>query len=81
MEDRNRNLVALAFIHGFLGSTFGKLFRSADAGALRVDYRVGPWNIQEPTVGVLIIPSIALIAFVALLIIVIARGDQESAGS
>ena len=78
MEDRNRNLVALGFIHGFLGSTFGKLFKSREAGALRVDYRVGPWNVDEPTAGVLIIPTLVLIAFAALLIIVIVRGNQES---
>jgi hypothetical protein len=77
MEDRNRNLVALGFIHGFLGSTFGKLFKSREAGALRVDYRVGPWNVDEPTADVLIIPSLVLIAFAALLIIVILRRNQE----
>jgi hypothetical protein len=81
MEDRNRNLVALGFIHGFLGSTFGKLFKSRDAGALRVDYRVGPWNVEEPSAGVLIIPSIVLIAFLVLLIIVVTRGNGTRAGT
>jgi hypothetical protein len=77
MEDRNRNLVALGFIHGFLGSTFGKLFKNAEAGALRVDYRVGPWNVDEPTASVLIIPMIVLAAFVTLLIVVITRRPKQ----
>ena len=68
MEDRTRNLTALAFIHGFLGSTFGKLFKSNAAGALRVDYRVGPWNIEEPAWHVLIVPACYLAGFVILAI-------------
>jgi hypothetical protein len=68
MEDRYRNLSALGFIHGFLGSTFGKLFKGHSAGVLRVDYRVGPWNVDEPTAAVLIIPTLCLIAYAALLI-------------
>jgi len=66
MEDRTRNLIALAFIHGFLGSTFGKLFGKASAGNLRVDYRVGPWNIEEPAAYILIVPMICLAAFLLL---------------
>src|SRR5678816_2462857 len=54
MEDRYRNLSALGFIHGFLGSTFGKLFKGSAAGVLRVDYRVGPWSVDDPNVTVLI---------------------------
>jgi hypothetical protein len=68
MEDRYRNLSALGFIHGFLGSTFGKLFKGQSAGILRVDYRVGPWSVDDPSASVLIIPMICLIAYAALLV-------------
>jgi hypothetical protein len=68
MEDRFRNLSALAFIHGFLGSTFGKLFKGPAAGVLRVDYRVGPWNVDEPAITVLIIPMLCLLVYTGLLV-------------
>ncbi len=66
MEDRTRNLSALGFIHGFLGSTFGKLFNGEDAGVLRVNYRVGPWNVQEPAAHALILPMLCLAALLVL---------------
>jgi len=62
MEDRHRNLVALGFIHGLLGSTFGWLFSSGESGALEVDYSVGPWNVDNQTLWVLASP-LACIAF------------------
>lgn len=68
MEDRTRNLTALGFIHGFLGSTFGKLFKGDAAGPLRVDYRVGPWNVEEPMLHMLIGPLCCLAAFLVLAI-------------
>jgi hypothetical protein len=68
MEDRFRNLSALALIHGFLGSTFGKLFRGEAAGALRVDYRVGPWNVDNPSAWMLIIPLLCLAMYAGLAI-------------
>ncbi|MHA3772579.1 hypothetical protein ACXR0O_13670 [Verrucomicrobiota bacterium sgz303538] len=61
MEDRFRNLAAFGIAHGFLGSTFSKLFR--DAGILQVNYRVGPWNVREPSVSVLIIPMLCLCGY------------------
>ena len=66
MEDRTRNLSALGFIHGFLGSTFGKMFNGADAGALRVNYRVGPWNVEDPAAHALIVPVLCLAGIFAL---------------
>ena len=66
MEDRTRNLSALGFIHGFLGSTFGKLFNGDAAGALRVNFRVGPWNMDAPSALALIGPLLCLAAFLAL---------------
>lgn len=68
MEDRFRNLSALALIHGFLGSTFGKLFRGEGAGSLRIDYRVGPWNVEDPSAWMLIIPLLCLAVYAALAI-------------
>jgi hypothetical protein len=68
MEDRFRNLSALALIHGFLGSTFGKLFRSEAAGSLRVDYKVGPWNVENPSAWMLIIPLLCLAVYAMLLL-------------
>jgi hypothetical protein len=66
MEDRTRNLTALGFIHGFLGSTFGKLFKGNAAGALHVDYRVGPWNVVAFIPHVLIVPLICLAGLLVL---------------
>lgn len=60
MEDRKRNLVALGFVHGLLGSTFGKLFSKGDSGLLEVDYSVGPWNIEHPTYATLVIPLLCI---------------------
>jgi hypothetical protein len=77
MEDRYRNLSALGFIHGFLGSTFGKLFKGSSAGVLRIDYRVGPWNVDDPTGSVLIIPLLCLVIYAGLLIWAIRRYSPE----
>ena len=63
MEEKNRNLVALGFIHGLLGSTFGTLFSKGDAGALEVNYSVGPWNIHQPTYGALFFPLLCIAAY------------------
>ena len=71
MEDRTRNLAAIGFAHGLLGTTFGKFFNSEAAGALKVGYRVGPWNVEHPSWGVLVIPLLWLLALVALLMWVI----------
>jgi len=68
MEDKNRNLIALGFIHGLLGSTFGQLFSKGAAGALEVDYRVGPWNIREPSFVSLVFPMLCIAAYVAFMV-------------
>jgi hypothetical protein len=78
MEDRYRNLSALGFIHGFLGSTFGKLFKGSAAGVLRVDYRVGPWNVDEPSAAVLVFPMLCLVAYAALFIWAVRRFHPET---
>ncbi len=67
MSDKNRNLVALGFIHGLNGSTLGWLFSSGQSGVLEIDYSVGPWNIDDPTAGVLVIPMALIAAYVVTL--------------
>lgn len=63
MEDKNRNLIALGFIHGLLGSTFGQLFSKGTAGVLEVNYSVGPWNIRQPAIGAIIFPMLCIAAY------------------
>jgi hypothetical protein len=75
MEDRFRNLAALAFVHGFLGATFGKMFHGA--GALRVDYHVGPWHVREPSASVLGIPMLFLAGYAALAAWAACRARRE----
>ena len=60
MEDQKRNVVALGLIHGLLGSTLNCLFSDSKSGELEVDYRVGPWNIDEPSAAALVIPIICI---------------------
>lgn len=68
MEDRKRNIAALGLIHGCLGTTFGMLFNGPQAGVLRASYRVGPWNVEQATAAVLIVPVVCLAACVGLTI-------------
>lgn len=63
MEERNRNLVALGFIHGLLGSSFSQFFSKGRAGALNVDYGVGPWNVDNPGWETLIFPALCLLFY------------------
>lgn len=62
MEEARRNVFALGFIHGLLGSTFGSLFSKEKSGVLEIDYKVGPWNVEEPSVWGLAVPVICLVA-------------------
>ena len=75
MEDRFRNLSALALIHGFLGSTFGKLFRGEGAGPLRIDYKVGPWNIDDPSAWMLLIPLLCLAGYAGVAVWIWRKGE------
>ncbi len=68
MEDKNRNLVALGFIHGLLGSSFGTFFSKGKSGALEVDYSVGPWNVDNPTWGVLVFPVLCILFYGVLIL-------------
>lgn len=46
MEDRNRNLVALGLVHGFLGSSTGWLFAARKAGTFGIIMGVGPGHMK-----------------------------------
>lgn len=68
MEDRNRNLVALGFIHGFLGSSVGWLFDGDKAGGFEIDMGVGPTHVHgfDPlTVVVVTVLILGFSAFIA----------------
>lgn len=68
MEDKNRNLVALGFVHGLMGSTFGWLFSRGESGALEVDYSVGPWNVDDPTWPVVIFPVLCILFYIGVMV-------------
>ncbi|MHA1273488.1 MAG: hypothetical protein ACTSQP_03130 [Promethearchaeota archaeon] len=64
MEDKNRNLVALGFIHGFLGSMLGWLFSSKEAeGGLNIEMSVGPWNVDYFDPSIFIVCGILVVIF------------------
>ena len=46
MEDRNRNLVALGFVQGFLASSVGWLFAAEKAGGFWINMCVGPGHMK-----------------------------------
>jgi hypothetical protein len=68
MEDKNRNLVALGFVHGLMGSTFGWLFSRGESGALEVDYSVGPWNVDDPTLAAVIFPVLCIVFYIGVMV-------------
>ena len=69
MEDKNRNLVALGFIHGFLGSMLGWLFSSKEAeGGLDIEMSVGPWNVEYFDISIFIVVGILLTIYIAAII-------------
>ncbi len=68
MKDVNRNLVALGFIHGLLGSSFSIFFSHDKAGPLTVDYGVGPSHVHNPTWGVIAVPVICMLAYLCLMV-------------
>jgi len=78
MEDRNRNLVALGFIHGLGGSTFNALFSQRRSGLLEVDYSVGPWNVDHPSPGVLVFPMLCLGIYLAVTVWAAVRIDERA---
>lgn len=67
MEDRNRNLIALGFIHGFLGSSLGFLFSSGKAGAVEIETAVGPWHMDGFDGVTMAVTTLIIVCFSAFL--------------
>ncbi|OQC08291.1 MAG: hypothetical protein BWX80_00507 [Candidatus Hydrogenedentes bacterium ADurb.Bin101] len=63
MEDRNRNLVALGFIHGFLGSSVGWLFDGDKAGGFEIEMGVGPTHMDGFDPLTMIVVTLLIIGF------------------
>ena len=77
MEDKNRNLVALGFIHGVLGSMLGWLFSSSEAeGGLDIEMSVGPWNVEYLDVSIFIVVGVLVALFVAAMIYVYKKWEE-----
>jgi hypothetical protein len=68
MEDRYRNLVAMGCMHGLLGSTLGQLFDNGQSGQMKIEYGVGPWNIDEPALSVLWFPLACIAVYAGMMI-------------
>ncbi len=65
MEDRNRNLVALGFIHGFLGSSVGWLFDGDKAGGFEIEMGVGPTHMDGFDPLTMIVVTLLILGFSA----------------
>lgn len=78
MVERNRNLVALGFIHGLLGSSFSLFFSDGKSGALEVDYGVGPWNVDNPAWGVMFVPVVCMLAYLFIIRCYLKNAHEEA---
>lgn len=67
MEDRNRNLLAMGFVHGLLGSTLSWLFFRPGASPAFVSYYVGPWNVHSRDLGALVVPVLCVCVYALVL--------------
>ncbi|MGV9203658.1 MAG: type II CAAX prenyl endopeptidase Rce1 family protein [Promethearchaeia archaeon] len=77
MEDKNRNLVALGFIHGFLGSMLGWLFSSEEAeGGLDIEMSVGPWNVEYLDISIFILVGILMVLFIGAIIYIYKNWEE-----
>jgi len=65
MEDRNRNLIALGFIHGFLGSSVGWLFDGDKAGGFEIEMGVGPTHMEGFDLLTIVVVSLLILGFSA----------------
>lgn len=63
MEDRNRNLVALGFIHGFLGSSVGWLFDGDKAGGFEIEMGVGPTHMEGFDPLTMVVVTVLILGF------------------
>ncbi len=78
MKDRNRNLVALGFVHGVLGSMLGWLFSSGESEeeGLGISMNVGPWSMDYLDVSIFIFVGILVALFVAAMIYVYIKWEE-----
>ncbi|MHA1149441.1 MAG: CPBP family glutamic-type intramembrane protease [Promethearchaeota archaeon] len=77
MRDRNRNLVALGFIHGFLGSMLGWLFSSSESeGGLDIEMSVGPWSVDTFQISIFIVVGILVVLFIAAIIYIYKKWED-----
>lgn len=67
MKDRNRNLLALGFIHGFLGSSVGWLFSAKKLGKSAVSMGVGPTHMNGFDWPTVIVVALLLVGFTAVI--------------
>jgi hypothetical protein len=74
MNDKNRNLVALGVIHGFLGSMLGWLFSSG--GTVDVEMSVGPWNLKTFDISIFIFVGVLVAIFVVAMIYVYKKWED-----
>lgn len=68
MENHNRNLVALGFIHGFLGSSVGWLFDGDKAGGFEIEMGVGPTHMDGFDPVTMIIVTFLIVGFTAFIL-------------
>ncbi|HUW60027.1 MAG TPA: CPBP family intramembrane glutamic endopeptidase [Candidatus Bathyarchaeia archaeon] len=67
MADKNRNLIALGFVHGFLGSSVGWLF-SRGKGNIEVEMGVGPGHIHGFDLPTVLVVAPLIIGFMIFMI-------------
>jgi len=77
MEDKNRNIVALGFIHGVLGSMLGWLFSSGETeGGLDIGMTVGPWSVDYFDISIFIFVGTLVALFIAAIIYVYLKWED-----
>ena len=78
MKDENRNLVALGFIHGLLGSMLGWLFSSGSGedGGLEVEMSVGPWSVDYFDITIFIVVGILITVFIAAILYIYLKWED-----
>ena len=77
MQDKNRNLVALGFVHGFLGSSVGWLFNSDKAGKAHVSMGVGPSHMHGFDWPTAIVVGLLIAGFTAFMIYAYQKWREE----
>lgn len=79
MEDKNRNLIALGFVHGFLGSSLGWLFSSGKAGAVEVEMGVGPTHMDGFDLLTVLVVAALILGFLGSIVYAHANWKEDEA--